>query len=192
MKNTFLIWLVLASVMLALSFPLRGQEVVLKTNLAYWATATPNIGVETAIGKKWSLGVSGGAQWWQYSDVRKLKHWLVQPELHYWFCETFNGHFLGAHLLGGQFNVGGVNFPFGMFSSLKESRYQGWAAGGGVAYGYHLLLNRRWSMEFSVGVGYLYMDYKKYRCSNCGQAQKQDTKHYLGPTKLAVSLIYNL
>ena len=93
MKNTFLIWLVLASVMLALSFPLRGQEMVLKTNLAYWATATPNIGVETAIGKKWSLGVSGGAQWWQYSDVRKLKHWLVQPELHYWFCETFNGHF---------------------------------------------------------------------------------------------------
>ena len=178
--------------MLALSIPLRVQEVVLKTNLAYWATATPNIGVETAIGKKWSLGLSGGAQWWQYSDVRKLKHWLVQPELRYWFCEAFNGHFLGAHLLGGQFNVGGVNFPFGMFSSLKESRYQGWAAGGGVAYGNHLLLNRRWSMEFSVGVGYLYMDYKKYRCSNCGQALKQDTKHYLGPTKLAVSLIYNL
>lgn len=170
----------------------RAQQAVLKTNLAYWATATPNVGIEVATSRKWSMALAGGLQWWQYSDTRKLKHWLVQPEVRYWFCETFNGHFVGLHLLGGQFNAGGIQLPFDIFPALEQNRYQGWAAGGGLTYGYHLLLNRRWSMEFAIGAGYLYMDYKKYRCLNCGKALKKETKNYLGPTKVAVSLIYNL
>lgn len=192
MKNTSIICLVAIFAWVVTSLPLHAQQAVLKTNLAYWMTGTPNAGVEVAMSQKWSLALSGGMQWWKYSDTRKMKHWLVQPELCYWPCETFNGHFWGVHLLGGQFNAGGIGLPFGMFPSLKENRYQGWAAGGGLTYGYHLLLNRRWSMEFSIGAGYLYVDYKKYRCLHCGQALKHDKKHYLGPTKVAVSLIYNL
>lgn len=170
----------------------RAQDAVLKTNLLYWATGSPNAALELATGRKHSFVLEGGLQPWQYSDTRKLKHWLVQPEFRYWPCETFNGHFWGIHALGGQFNAGGIDLPFGLFPSLEDHRYQGWAAGGGISYGYHWLLNRRWSLELTVGVGYLYIDYKKYRCASCGTALKDTNRHYLGPTKAAINLVYSL
>ena len=172
-------------------FSLSAQEAVLKTNLAYWATATPNLGVDVALAPRHTLGLMAGIQPWQFSDTKKLKHWVVQPEYRYWFCEAFNGHFIGGHLLGGQFNMGVVDLPFGIFSSLERHRYEGWAVGGGFTYGYHLLLGKAWSMEFAIGVGYLCIDYDKYYCATCGTVQKSDRYHYFGPTKLAINLVYN-
>lgn len=165
---------------------------MLKSNLLYWGTATPNAGIEVAIGKRHSLNLAGGVQPWEYSDTRKLRHWLVQPEWRWWPCETFNGHFWGLHALGGQFNAGGIKLPLGLFPELENHRYQGWAAGGGVSWGYQWMLGRKWSMEFTLGIGYLYVDYKKYNCPGCGTPQKEGHRNYLGPTKAALNLIYVL
>lgn len=184
--------LLIASLFLLIPALAHSQKAVLKTNALYWTTGTPNAAIEFSMGQKHSLVLEGGTQPWQHSDSKKLKHWLVQPELRYWFCETFNGHFLGAHALGGQFNAGGIKLPLGMFPSFKEHRYQGWAAGAGISYGYHWLLNRRWALELNIGLGYLYIDYKKYRCASCGTAQKDTHRHYLGPTKAAINLVYAL
>ena len=181
----------LALCLLGIVLPASAQKAVLKTNLLYWGTGTANVGVDVALNSKSTLGLMAGLQPWEYSDTKKLKHWLVQPEYRYWFCEAFNGHFIGGHLLGGQFNTGGIKLPFGLFPALENHRYQGWAAGGGFTYGYHLLLGRRWSMEFALGLGYIYLDYKKYPCATCGTVQKKGHHHYFGPTKAAINLIYN-
>lgn len=104
-------FIVTIPLILFLSFSIgkaSAQEIALKSNALYWVTATPNAALEFATGKKHSLVIEGGIQPWQYSDTKKLKHWLVQPEFRYWFCESFNGHFLGIHALGGQFNAGGI------------------------------------------------------------------------------------
>lgn len=168
-----------------------AQRVVAKTNLLYWGTGTPNLGLEVATGRKTSFSLHAGVQPWQYSDTKKLKHWLVQPEFRFWPCEVFMGHVIGIQALGGQFNAGGIDLPLGILPTLDDNRYQGWAVGAGLSYGYHLLLNRRWSMEFSLAVGYLYVDYNKYRCLHCGDPLKKGHRNYLGPTKAAVNLIYN-
>lgn len=78
---------------LSLSAEAFGQQAVFKTNLLYWTTGTPNLSIEVATGQKHSVSLAGGFQPWQYSDGKKLKHWLLQPEFRYWPCETFNGHF---------------------------------------------------------------------------------------------------
>lgn len=187
-QTTFIIFIILC----CLPTSIFAQQAVVKTNLLYWTTGTPNLSIELATGRKHSISVAGGFMPWQYSDTKKLKHWLVQPEFRYWPCETFNGHFWGVHALGGQFNAGGVNLPFGLFLQMKESRYQGWTAGAGLSYGYHWMLNRKWSLEFSLGLGYLYIDYKKYKCTQCGKAQKENHRNYVGPTKAAINLIYIL
>lgn len=171
---------------------LYAQKATLKTNLLYWATATPNLGAEFATGKRTSLALHAGIQPWQYNDGdKKLKHWMVQPEFRWWPCEVFMGHVIGIHALGGQFNAGGIDLPFNIIPAMESHRYQGWAAGAGISYGYHLLLNRRWSMEFGIGFGYLYVDYKEYRCIDCGKAKKKEHHNYIGPTKAAINLIYN-
>ena len=80
-------------------FGAKAQNVAVKTNLLYDAAATINAGVEVGLAPKWTLDVSGNFNGWTMSDDRKWKHWMIQPEARYWFCDRFAGHFLGIHAL---------------------------------------------------------------------------------------------
>lgn len=179
-----------AGVLCAGISPLAAQRVAVKSNLLYDLTTTINLGAEVALAPKWTLDLSANYNGWNFNDNKKWKHWLAQPEARYWFCERFNGHFLGVHLLGGQFNWGGINMPFSLWDNLKDYRYEGWYAGGGIAYGYQWLLGRRWSIEASLGVGYVRAGYDRYECPHCGEWQGDGKENYFGVTKAAVSLIY--
>lgn len=172
-----------------------AQKVVLKTNLIHDVTATANVAAEFKVAPKWTVDISGDLNAWTFSDNKKWKHWKLQPEVRYWLCETFNGHFVGAHLLGGIYNMGNWNTGFTFlgtdFGQLKDYRYEGWMVGAGMAYGYHWMLGRHWSVEAEIGLGYVYSRADKYECPRCGD-QLEDNKphHYVGPTKVAVNLVY--
>ena len=173
----------------------RCQKVAVKSNLLYDATATINLGIEFCLAPKWTFDVSGNYNGWTFSGDRKWKHCLVQPEARYWFCDRFAGHFLGAHLLGGQFNIGGVknhiHFLGSDFSQVGYRRYQGWMIGAGVAYGYAWILGKHWNVEGEIGLGWIYTRYDSYPCANCGKKlAKNKTHNYVGPTKAAVNLVY--
>lgn len=161
--------------------------VALKTNALYWATTTANLSLEIGLSKKWTLDILGNYNPWEFSDNKKLKHWGVQPELRYWPCERFNGHFFGLHGHYAEYNVGGIKML-----DLEDKRYEGNLYGGGISYGYHWILNNRWSIEATIGAGYAYLDYGKYRCEKCGSKIKDDTKNYWGPTRVGISFVYIL
>ena len=184
--------LISALLVFAMALPASAQNVAVKTNALYWATTTPNIGVEVSVAKQHSLQLFYGLNPWKQSggDQTSLRHWLLMPEYRYWFCESFNGWFVGAHLMGGQFNMGGVDLPFGLFPSLENRRYEGWYAGGGVTAGYQWVLSRHWNIEASLGVGYDYIKYDKFRCGECGERLKSGHTNYIGPTKLALCVMY--
>lgn len=169
----------------------KAQEIATKTNLLYWATSTPNLGLELGLGKQTTLELVGGYNPWTFNKDtnKKIKHWMVMPEFRYWMCERFNGHFFGLHSGYAYYNIGGVRFPF-MSKSTKEHRYQGWATGVGLSYGYSWIIGKRLNIEASFGLGYIYTNYDKYECATCGDHKGSYDKHYLGPTKAAVSLIY--
>lgn len=167
----------------------KAQTVALKSNLLYDAFLNVNAGIEIGLAPKWTLDVSGDLNTWSLSDGKRWKHWMVQPEARYWFCDRFAGHFVGAHLLGGQYNVGHIDQPF--FDSLKDHRYQGWAAGAGIAYGYSWILGKHWNIEAEIGVGYVYTRYDKFQCAGCGKKIASDLhKNYFGPTKAAINIVY--
>lgn len=168
----------------------RSQEVTIKTNLAYWATTTPNLGMEFALGKKSTLEISGGFNPFEFSDNKRFKHWLVQPEYRWWFCETFNGHFLGVHAHGAQFNVGGWDIPIGRLDVVKDKRYEGYLYGGGLSYGYQWVLSNRWNFEFNIGAGYARIHYNEYPCKHCGTKKDEGNYNYWGVTKAELSFIY--
>lgn len=188
--------LLLAFVMcLLFSIGARSQSVALKSNLLYDATTTFNLGVEVGLSPKWTLDVSGNYNPWTFKENRKWKHWLVQPEARYWFCNKMMGHFVGAHLMGGQYNVGNLNAGFTLlgtdFSSLKDYRFEGWFVGAGIAYGYAWTLARHWNLEAELGIGWAYSRYDKFNCPRCGEKVENDRTHnYVGPTKAAVNLVY--
>lgn len=165
-----------------------NSPVAIKSNLLYDATATLNVGAEFRLADKMSLDIPLSWNPWQFSDNRKWKHVLVQPEFRLWTKETFSGHFFGLHAHYAYYNVGNLPKPFS--ENMRQSRYQGWLVGAGVSYGYRWSFNRNWGMEAVIGVGYAYLDYDKYPCYKCGEKLKSGTKHYFGPTKVGVSLVY--
>lgn len=181
--------------LLLMATGVMAQEVAVKTNILYDATATFNLGVETGLSRKWTLDVSGNYNPWTFSHNRKWKHWLIQPEARYWNCEKMHGSFWAVQLLGGQYNIGNINTDFNFlgtdFSKLKDYRYQGWMIGGGIGYGYSWMLSHHWNIEAELAAGYIYSLYDKYDCATCGSKLENNKSHsYVGPTKAALNLIY--
>jgi hypothetical protein len=168
--------------------------VAVKTNLLHGAvTLTPNLAAEVALGRHLTLDLSVAYNPWNLKgseeDNTKLVHLLVQPELRYWPCKRFNGHFFGLHLLAANYNIGGHAIPL-LFE--KAYRYEGTAAGAGISYGYHLPLTPAWGLEFTLGAGYVYLSHEKHDCPKCGESLGTFTKDYFGPTKAGLSLVYVL
>lgn len=184
--------IVVAILMCLCILSVHAQQIGFKSNALYWATTTPNIGLEMEVGKKQTAQVFLGLNPWKQSggDQSRLRHWLVMPEYRYWFSQNFEGWFLGAHALGGQYNVGGVKFPFGLLKGLRNHRYEGWYVGGGITAGKQWNLSKHWNLEASLGLGYIHTAYDKFNCGTCGEKLKSAHKNYVGPTKVALSLIY--
>ena len=170
-----------------------AQKAALKSNLVSDALLSPNLGLEVGLAPKWTLNVAGQLNLWTV-DGHKWRHWLVQPEARYWFCRRFQGHFLGVHAIGGEFNFGnigtGLRFLGTDLSPLRDRRYEGWGAGAGVGYGYAWALSRRWNIEAELGVGWIHARYDAYPCAECGRRLGSGHHNYFGPTKVAVNLEY--
>lgn len=192
-KLTKRLGILFTGLMLLGGHSVQAQKVVLKTNLLYDALLTPDLGTEVKVAPQWTMELTGNINFWKIND-RRWKQWNLQPEVRYWFCQAFSGHFLAAHLIGGQYNFG--NLPLGFkflgtdFSQLRDSRYQGWMGGAGVAYGYTWILDRHWNFEAEIGVGWIYADYDRYPCAVCGTKLDSGHHSYFGPTKAALNLVY--
>ena len=193
MKLKFCIVLIMG---LLFSTEMKCQEVAIKTNLLYDALMNVNAGVEVGLAPKWTLDVSGDYNGWKFSHQRQWKHWMVQPEARYWFCDRFQGWFLGVHAHGGQYNVGGgldnsIDFFGTDLSPLGENRVQGWFVGAGVGAGYAVALSKHFNLEFELGIGYAYTKFDKYRCTTCDSKIESDKDHhYFGPTKAEIGFVY--
>lgn len=176
------------------SYSAHAQKVALKTNVLYDATTTANLGLEFGMGQRWTFDISGNLNAWNAFGETRFRHWMVQPELRFWFCDRFNGHFLGLHGIGGKYNFAkipnNIKFLGTDLSPLTDYRFQGWGAGAGLAYGYSIILSRHLNLEFELGAGYIYTRFDKFECKDCGKKLEENKPHhYVGPTKAAINLV---
>lgn len=188
-------YLALLTLLIGAGLGASAQDAALKTNLLSDAALNPNLGVEFGLAPRWTLDVSGQLNLWTVGNGHKWRHWAVQPEARYWFCQRFAGHFVGVHALGGQYNWGKLDLPFKFlgtdFRKLKDRRYEGWGVGAGVAYGYAWPVARHWNIEAEFGFGWIWTKSDGYPCAECGtRLEKGKVHNYVGPTKLALNLEY--
>ncbi|KXB33985.1 hypothetical protein HMPREF1869_01359 [Bacteroidales bacterium KA00251] len=174
-----------------------AQQVSVRTNSLYWASGTPNAGVEVKLHDQWSISLHGAYnpflfRSWQDNEGNtynpKLMHWTVMPEAKFWFCKTFERSYLGFHGIYGEFNVGGVR----IIPALKNDRYWGNLLGVGLSYGYQLPLGRRGGIEFSVGAGWVRVNYNRCDAWVCGADLGSSHRNYFGPTKASITFCYFL
>lgn len=195
-------YLIIVAVLLGVfAFEANAQKVAVKSNLLNWATATPNVGIEAALGKRWTMEVAGSYNPWTLDQAtnHKAKHWLVTPEVRYWFCESLHGHFLGINGNYTQYNISGMPIQKAFITlktnapkneNLKSARTEGWAVGAGITYGYQFIIAPRWNLELTAGIGWWYAKYDRFESRKCGLFEQSIYKHAIGPTSLGVSFIY--
>jgi hypothetical protein len=183
---------------MAFMFPitvLQAQVAAVKTNLFYAGyTKTPNLSVEFGAGTRSTVDIGAGYNPWNLAGSetsnKKLVHVLGEVEYRYWFCEKFNGHFVGAHALGAKYNIAEHEIPLLFGKGSKAHRFEGWAAGAGVSYGYQFLLGQHWNLEANFGIGFVKLSYDKFRCEKCSEIEGTFSRDYVGPTKAGISIAY--
>lgn len=168
----------------------------IRTNMLYDALLVPNIGVEFYLGKDWSVVANWMYGWWK-TDRR---HWYWRAyggdiAVRKWFGKAakekpLTGHHLGIYgqIFTYDFETGGRGYMGGKPGGTLWDKMN-WAAG--VEYGYSLPVARRLNIDFTVGVGYWGGTYYEYKpVDGCYVWQSTKQRHWFGPTKAEVSLVW--
>lgn len=169
-------------------FSVAQEKVALKTNLAGWAGGNINLSAELPVSTRFSVGLGGSYNPWEYKPASKLQHLLVRPEARYYPCRVFRKWFVGVQGLYGVFNAGGLDVP--LFPTLRNRRYIGTMWGASAIGGYQFPISRHWSFETSIGLGYIHSTGDLHKLRDCTYHLGKKTKNYLGLTDLSFSFIY--
>lgn len=159
----------------------------LKTDLVHDATLTPDLGVEVALGKRWSVGAEGVWAWWGSDSSTRV--WRVYGgwiELRRWLGTRAGERALTGHHIGIYGSALTYDFEFGGLG-----RQSPLTMGTGISYGYSIPLGKRCNMDFGIRLGYFSGKRTLYR-PRCGGlcAVGHDRHSYLGPTGLSVTLLW--
>lgn len=170
----------------------------IKTNMLYDVLAVPNIGVEFYLGKNWSVAGNWMYGWWKKSE--KHRFWRIYGGdivFRKWFGQKADEKPLTGHHVGVYGQIFTYDFEWG------GKGYMGGQPGGtlwdkanyafGVEYGYSLPVADRLNIDFTIGLGYWGGKYYKYIPLD-GHYVWQATKnrHWVGPTKVEISLVWLL
>ena len=167
----------------------------LKTNLLHDATLSVNLAGEYAFAPQWSAELSASVNAWRSWGGSRIQHVLLQPEIKYWTCERYSGWFLCGNLLGGTATLGNF-WDFSKVTPrspdlrnylLKDALVLGVGVGGG----YDFILSRHWNLEVEGAIGYMYARGDEYDDVTPQELLLKGSEFdYIGPTKLAVSIVY--
>ena len=169
-----------------------------QTNALYLLGIVPNIGVEFYLGKNWSVDANWHYSWWK-SDPKKwywrtyggdiaLRKWLGKKAKE----KPLTGHHLGIYgqIITYDFEWGGRGYIGG---EPGGSLWDEINSAVGLEYGYSLPIAKRMNIDFTLGVGYHWGEYSEYLpIDDHYVAQATKNRHYIGPTKAEISLVWLL
>lgn len=161
----------------------------LKTNLLFDAVTAINLEAEMLVNKDFSIAAELIFPWWLLeSKQHALQVRALNIEGKYWFRSQgdMTGFFLGWHGGAGIFDL-----------EWDRKGVQGeYYLSTGVLGGYSLPLSNNFNMEFSLGVGYLNADYRRYQAKQDFDGewhlikQYEGTYKWVGPTRAKISLVW--
>ena len=164
------------------------RKLTLKTNMAGWAVAVANAGIEIDIVKNFSFHLPiyySGVDY--FTSTVKFRILALQPEFRYYIPKV-EGLFVGAHFTMAYFNFA-VNGNY----RIQDRNGRTPMLGGGVSLGYrlHFRQNPRWGMEFALGAGAYRFAYDRFVNEKNGPLVNTVNKTYIGPDNIAISFTYD-
>lgn len=180
----------------------RKPLFALKTNLLFDAATLLNVELEVPIGKRWSVAGEWIFPWWLSENKQHcLQGKSGHIEGRYWLGnreisrdgkprQQLTGWFAGLYTGGGNYDL-----------EWERKGYQGsYFITAGISGGYAHTINKKGNlrMEYSLGIGYMQTDYRKYEAEMETDEQwhlygGESSKYtWFGPTRAKVSLVWML
>ncbi len=168
----------------------------IKTNLLSDLALIPNIGIEFHLGKGWSIAANWHYAWWHSDRI----HWYWRTyggdlAVRKYFGNREKNVLLRGHHLGLYGQIHTYDFELGNMG-IMGGEPGGWLGdnfnyGGGLEYGYSFRIARKLNLDLSLGLGYLGGVFHEYKpVDDCYVWQTTKNRHYWGPTKAEVSLVW--
>ncbi len=161
-----------------------------KTNLLYDLALTPNIGIEVPIGKKWSVNGEFARGWWLNSDQTfcwQLESWALEGR--YWLFDSSDQESLTGWFAGAYTNMGLFDFQL-----QRDHGRQGDFFAAGLSGGYVRNIGHNLSFEFSLGLGYIFCNYRNYNVCDETLIANGSQKNYWSiiPQRANISLVWKI
>ncbi len=163
---------------------LTKPRLSVRTNLLYWLGGSINAGFEVKrVKSNFGFLVDGGYSPLGGADCEySMGWWFLAPQARFYFPRNPNW-FLGVQAVCGQYNI-----------KFSDTGYQGWIYGAGVTTGYRHKVTKRMDIEYSIGVGYGYLDYDTYYHTQGINvvSERGITKGIVMPIEAGIDLIWRL
>ena len=189
MKNFYItLFLLLLGRNVLYSQESRSYYMSLKTNALYDLLAIPNLGAEFYLGSNFSIAGNWHYAWWK--NNKKHNYWRTYGgdlSARYWMGKKAHEKPLTGHHIGLYGQMITYDFERGGKGILADR----WSWATGVEYGYSIPVAKRLNLDFTIGLGYHWGEFKEYLPID-GHYVWQATKNrnYWGPTKAEISLVW--
>ena len=173
---------------------LEWQKMIMAVRTNFIAPGQ-NIGIEIPIKENWSIVMEHWYPWFVSKNNRwcteqmawflEGRYWLPGEKYAWTDTQKLMGHAFGVYLAGGYYDY-----------QVKTHGKQGEYFNVGVDYTFSLpIAQHRLRLEFNIGIGFIYNQYRPYKPSSDFEDLIKDpgikykTSNFFGPTRGGVSLI---
>ncbi len=173
----------------------RRPVLALRSNMLFDALAVPDLGVEFNLGRGWTVGGDAFYAWWGRTDSRRIWRWqggelYTKKYLGHRSRALHSGWYIGLYGQILRYDVKLATTGY-LSGGSATSFFDHPTVGGGLMVGYTLRLSSRFALDFALGAGYLTGRYQKYhRTDGINVWQSTMTRHYFGPTKAEIALVW--
>lgn len=160
----------------------------IKTNMLYDVLLVPNIGVEFYLGHNFSAVANWHCAWIGLESKGKIwRNYGGDIALRRWFGKQAKQSPLSGHHVGLYAQALTYDIHLNKIGSFAED----WNWSVGVEYGYSLPIARKLNLDFTLGLGYHWGEYHKYKLVDEHKVwTATNRRYYVGPTKCEVSLVW--
>lgn len=220
-RSIFLLVILCAACTVGSNRAQAQTRIDLRTNLLTWAVGSPGLGVSVGFGPRWQVGIDGSYGNWavshnstaiRFSTAGAEARYYLQPKKASGNAAKAGSN--AANIGSNAANIGssaayanasaaarglylGIDARYSHFNDyFTETGHEGDLLTAGILVGYTFTLGHpRWSLDASLGCGYVHRDYERYTWYPPAQDflyLGSRTRNGFGLTNASVSIAYRL
>ena len=159
------------------------DNVGVRTNALTWAMLSPSLGVDMQFNNRWQAGIDGNISPMEATNGMAMISG-AGVEVRRYFNESYSGFYTGATTRYLDYND----------RMLHDTPRDGKMITIGVLGGYSFKLKGPWSLDTSLGLGYVhddYTEYKWYAPKTINRMIAKNVVNRFGITSAEVSFVYS-